>query len=70
MKTLHEAILGKELVKDGFELREDEHQARLYLNGQLVAVYTSSMVTLDQLRYDAVLTLNEQEGKRRQVSNE
>jgi len=65
MKTLHEAILGKELVQDGFQLREDGGSTYLYLNGNLVGTYNTCKVTGMTLRYDAVQALNEQEKQRR-----
>lgn len=65
MKTLHEAILGKELVQDGFQLREDGDFAYLYLNSNLVGTYNACKVTGMTLRYDAVQALNEQEKQRR-----
>jgi len=61
MKTLHEAILGKELMQDGFQLREDKGSAYLYLNGCIIGTYNACTVTMDTLRYDAVLALNEQQ---------
>jgi len=64
-RTLHEAVLGKQLVKQGFTLEEDEDFAYLKLNGNTIGTYNAYTVTIGTLRYDAVLALNEQEKQRR-----
>ena len=62
--TLHEAVLGKELMKQGFTLDEDEDFAYLYLNGKQVNTYNACKVTVETLRSDATKILSEQNHRR------
>lgn len=61
MKTIHEAVLGKKLVRQGFRLEEDEDFAYLYLNDGKIGTYNASMVTVAQLRADAAKKIQEEQ---------
>jgi len=65
MQTLHEAVLGKELVEQGFTLEEDEDFAYLKLNGNTIGTYNAYTVTIGTLRNDALQALDERQNERR-----
>lgn len=52
-QKIHEAVLVKDLIAQGFRLKEDEDFAYLYLGDKLIGTYNATKVTVEQLREDA-----------------